>query len=52
MMKVDLVVCIMDQGKDINGNDIEIHYFQNRNGKIFDPKIKRINNKSVNRKLE
>lgn len=52
MMKVDLVVYVMDQGKDINGNNIEIHYFQNRNGEIFNPKIKRINNKSVNRKLE
>ena len=52
MMKVDLVVCIMDQGKDINGNNIEIHYFQNRNGKIFDPKIKRVNDKPVNQKLK
>jgi len=43
---------IYDHGKDINGNDIEIHYFQNKNGQIFNPKIKRINNKSVNRKLE
>jgi len=43
---------IYDHGKDINGNDIEIHYFQNRNGQIFNPKIKRINGESVNRKLE
>ena len=43
---------IYDHGKDINGNDIEIHYFQNRNGQIFNPKIKRINDEPVNRKLE
>ena len=43
---------IYDHGKDINGNDIEIHYFQNRNGKIFDPKIKRVNDKPVNQKLK
>ena len=43
---------IYDHGKDINGNDIEIHYFQNRNGQIFNPKIKRINDEPVNRKLK
>ena len=27
-------------------------YFQNRNGQIFNPKIKRINDEPVNRKLK